>query len=187
MNVTDPAYWKDQLERAGEHLHLATWWAPLRWHKFHGRRHRQILARMVKPVDSVLDAGCAHGELLDLMPATWYGEYAGVDVSLAFLKLAKRRHPGATFYCGDLLDLSMFGSRSFDWAILRSVKHTLIGHAGQGVWAEAEGSLLRVAKQLLYLEFDIAEEPDYGVPKQCHKEWEATLLTDEDRDREDRR
>lgn len=176
-SVLDPAYWRHQLKRAGANLHLAVWCSPRRWLRHHDRRHRLVLEKFVGPRQSVLDAGCAYGRLLGVMPESWAGDYLGVDLCPEFVDLARRRHPGREFLVADLRDLGAV-RRRYDWAVLVSVKHTVIGNAGLEVWAQAEAELRRVAGRLLFLEWAVDEEPDYGFPRVCHHDYERTVTPD---------
>src|SRR5688572_5696278 len=92
--ILDPQYWKERLEQAQRgHLHHAVFRCPLdRWQRIEAR-HSEILARLIGPTDSVLDAGCGYGRLLDLLPATWRGGYLGVDLSPDLIRLAECRLP----------------------------------------------------------------------------------------------
>ena len=167
-------------------MHLAVWCSPRRWLLHHSRRHALILEKLIEPHHSVLDAGCGYGRLLEIMPSSWKGYYLGVDLCPEFIDLARRRHPGREFMVADLRDLSAV-RRRFDWAVLVSIKYTLIGNAGEVVWQQAEDEIKRVADRLLFLEWAVKEEPDYGFPRVCHHEYERGVTTNEQRDAEDHR
>lgn len=162
-------YWRRRLEaaQAAGVLHHSVFRCPLeRWQRIEAR-HRDILARLIGPTDSVLDAGCGYGRLLDLMPPSWGGCYLGVDLSPDLIREAQFRwagyqnHEMALFYQGDLRDLSPIVDVSlarFAWAILISVRPMVIRNCGEEVWQQMEAELRRVAKKLLYLEYDPDDE-----------------------------
>lgn len=180
-------YWRHRLaqaQTAGE-LHHAVFRCPLdRWQRIEAK-HREILARHVKPTDHVLDAGCGYGRLLDLMPEDRQradeddvGYYVGVDLSPDLIREAKQRYekisewllPGEEglnkirFHVGDLRDLSpLFPTNwrprdGFDLAILISIRPMVRRNCGEDVWAQMERELRRVARRLLFLEYDETDE-----------------------------
>lgn len=156
-------YWQRRLEqaRAAGQLHTAVFRCPLeRWQRIEAK-HREILARLIGSGDAVLDCGCGYGRLLDLMPAHWDaseeggGNYLGVDLSPDLIALAKRLHPGRVFFVGDLRKLPVEVTyQSYDVAILISIRPMVRRNCGDDVWHEMETELRRVAKKLLYLEYD---------------------------------
>lgn len=154
--ILDPSYWRRRLEQAqaaGE-LHLSVFRCPLeRWQRIEAK-HREILAQLIGPTDSVLDAGCGYGRLLDLMPASWQGMYCGVDLSPDLIDLANRQHSDRIFYVGDLRSLPTPADVRFTWAILISVRPMVRRNCGDEVWQQMEAELRRVARKLLFLEYD---------------------------------
>jgi SAM-dependent methyltransferase len=157
--ILEPSYWAKRLREAPpEQLHTAVFKCPLdRWRRIEAK-HREILARLIGPADSVLDAGCGWGRLLELMPAGWEGIYCGVDLSPDFVRLAERRWPRHHFYVGDLRSLPPAIDLKFSWAVLVSVRPMVRRNCGDEVWAQMERELRRVAKRLLFLEYDEASE-----------------------------
>lgn len=157
--IFDPDYWKVRLERAkGDNLHHAIFRCSAeRWRDI-WEKHRQILRAKIGPMDRILDAGCGWGRLLDLLPVPpWW--YVGVDLSPSFIEKAKEEHPRWRnhFHVGDLRRLP-FLSQDFDWAIMVSIRPMIYRNAGIGAWQECERELRRVAKRLLYLEYDPLDE-----------------------------
>jgi trans-aconitate methyltransferase len=161
--VTEPIlsveYWAKRLRDAPlDAPHHAVFKCDLaRWRRIEAK-HREILARHVGRADSVLDAGCGWGRLLDLMPAEWAGLYRGVDISPDFIAKAEQEHPGRSFLVGDLRRLPPIWGRLFDWAVLISVRPMVRRNCGDEVWAQMERELRRVAKRLLLLEYDENDE-----------------------------
>lgn len=174
-DISNPAYWRQRLAQAQarrDTLHTAVFRCPLdRWKAIEAK-HRQILARLIGPDDSVLDAGCGWGRLLDLMPDNWQGVYVGVDLSPDFIMLAlkeislpplpsQRRKVGG-FVVGDLTTdetvkaLSAYpaAGRKFDWAVMISIRPMVKRNQGEEVWGRFEANVLKLANRLLYLEYD---------------------------------
>ena len=155
--VTNPDYWKERLRSAllrGK-LHEAVFLEnETRW-KAIEEKHSRILCRHIGREDSILDAGCGYGRMLDLLPSYWQGLYQGIDVCKEFIDLAKAKYSvDYDFAVGSLHDMSKFADRAFDWAILISVRPMLIRNMGEEYWLKCERELKRVAKKLLYLEYD---------------------------------
>jgi len=158
--ISSPEYWRQRLElaRAG-HLHHAIFKTPLaNWQAIEAK-HRTILARTIQPTDSVLDAGCGWGRLLTLMPETWKGRYLGVDLSPDFIKLARQAHFHRSFVVGDLRSLNFIpDGEVYDFAILISIRPMVRRNMGDDAWQQMEAELRRVAKKLLFLEYDSADD-----------------------------
>lgn len=166
--VTKPEYWSDRLKEAidKKHLHYAVFIENEdRW-KAIEEKHRQILAKHIKPTDVILDAGCGYGRLLNLLPhKPEIGNYWGVDISPQLLSLANMYHPGHIFQEESLTDLyelrkyeaGMLVPR-FDWGILISVRPMLIRNMGREYWDKCEKELRAVCKKLLFLEYDPKDE-----------------------------
>lgn len=149
--IGDIRYWKQRLEQASE-LHHAIFRCPLEtWRRIEAK-HREILARVIQPRDSIFDAGCGWGRLLELMPATWDGRYLGVDLSPDFVHMAQLAYPTREFVVGDLRELAI--PDRFDWALLISMRPMVKRNLGDDVWAAMERQVRRVATKLLYLEYD---------------------------------
>lgn len=158
--ILDPNYWRERMLRAtGGNMHHAIFRCSYeRWRRIE-EKHREILARTIGEDDSVLDCGCGWGRLLDLMPDQWDGAYLGIDLSPDFVAKAERDHPekGGQFLEADLRRLpSLY--QEFDWAILVSIRPMVRRNCGDEVWAEMEGEIRRVARKLLYLEYDENDE-----------------------------
>jgi trans-aconitate methyltransferase len=78
----------------------------------------KILADIgIQAHDTVLDVGCGFGDFY-----AWSAEnqcpleYTGIDLSPDLLAHAKKQHPQATFFTGDLFDLET--THQFDWVVL---------------------------------------------------------------------
>lgn len=172
-DILNPDYWRERLAKAppGERHH-AVFRCPLdRWQRIEAK-HREILAAMMDPSDWVLDAGCGWGRLLNLMPAEWLAagggghRYVGIDVSPDFIAEARRSWPDLEqrFVVGDLRSLPedwkdpIGGECRFDWAVLISMRPMIRRNLGGEVWDQIEAELRRVAKRLLFLEYDEDDE-----------------------------
>lgn len=160
--IADPAFWKERLDEVqSDNLHHAVFRCPRdRWKRIEAK-HRDILERVIQPKDRILDAGCAWGRLVDLLPPSWVGDYKGVDISPDFLTMARERNPGLEFEQYDLRHLPHYwgkGNFSFDIAVMISIRPMVKRHMGETEWGKMESELRRVAKKLLYLEYDENDE-----------------------------
>lgn len=159
--INDPLYWKQRLTDAKERHHSIFKCDLERWKRIE-EKHKKILAETIDNLTSVLDAGCGYGRLLTLLPEHWYGDYVGVDLSPDFIELAKQEHPTVPFFVSDLRSLFFFNEathRKFDWAVLISIRPMVRRNLGDAEWEKMEKELKRVAKNLLFLEYD---ENDLG-------------------------
>lgn len=150
--VNDPLYWKQCLVVAEERHHAVFKCDKAHWSEV-GESHRKILQATILPNESVLDGGCAWGRLLKLLPKDWTGDYLGVDLSPDFIDLARKENPGRTFIVGDLRAIPAH-SQTYDWAILISIRPMVIRNLNEVEWKKMEDELKRVARKILYLEYD---------------------------------
>lgn len=155
--ILDTLYWKRRLARARSHgeLHRAVFICDRdRWQVLE-QVHRNILHTLVAPHDSVLDAGCGWGRLINLMPKEWKGLYLGVDISPDFINLARERFPKRVFEVQDLLAIEEKECpRKFNWCVLISMRPMVIRNLGSEAWEKMQSGLLRMAQRLLFLEYD---------------------------------
>ena len=70
------------------------------------------------PPDSVLEIGCATGELIGAFPACKGGRKVGIDISEENIREARQRFPTVTFAHGDF---TQYGVRDFACVILSDV------------------------------------------------------------------
>lgn len=81
------------------------------------------LARL-KSRDRILDLGAGSGRLYRHVPAGV--EYIGVDISPGMLEEARKDHPSAVFFEGDILDInSLSNLGQFDYVFVIAVAHHL--------------------------------------------------------------
>ncbi len=106
----------------------------------------EVCHKYIVPGDSVLDAGCGIGELVECLPQRII--YLGVDFCLGFIEVAKTRYPGYSFQVCNLLDLSEIASNSFDWAVCRTVEG-VAKNQEKDAWGKITKELLRIAGKLL--------------------------------------
>lgn len=154
--IASPAYWQRRIREApADAFHHSIFKCNTdQWRRIE-EKHREILANLITPTDSILDAGCGYGRLLTLMPPTWTGTYYGVDLSPDFIDLARDRYPTRSFFVGDLRALGFLPIvNRCEWAVLISIRPMVKRNLGDDVWAEMEEELRRVARKLLYLEYD---------------------------------
>jgi SAM-dependent methyltransferase len=64
-----------------------------------------VFQPLLRPYGSLLDFGCGAAHLYDYMKKQRVSgiRYAGLDASQTFIDLCRRKHPGAKFYCQDVL------------------------------------------------------------------------------------
>lgn len=167
--ILDPAYWSQRHREAPAHTpHFAVFkgcsaeeWARIE------EAHRKILAAHVRPSDGILDVGCGWGRLLDLLPPDWPGDrgwYMGIDLCPEFIEEAKRRYGtdsirgrAVTFYCLDIRQMyfpPMTETAKADWAVCISIRPMWRRNVGEAKWDEVQACLFRVAKRILFLEYD---------------------------------
>jgi SAM-dependent methyltransferase len=97
--------------------HLETWTG---WGSYYHRRLTQVYQSIVAPGQSVLELGCARGDLLAaLRPASG----VGVDFSEEMLRVARQRHPHLRFVHADVETLRL--SEKFDVIILSDLVNDL--------------------------------------------------------------
>lgn len=160
--IFDPNYWQlrlDHATRLDKPHHAVFCCGDEQWQKIEAK-HREILKRVISFNDYVLDAGCGYGRLLTLMPPRddWQGNYLGVDLSPAFIEQAARLHPSRKFAVADMRSMRQLGDDWFDVAVLISIRPMIKRHGGEEEWAKCERELRRVARKLLFLEYDAKDE-----------------------------
>ena len=154
--ILERGYWSRRIEIAKQKgvFHHSIFHCPTeKWQRIE-EKHREILKRVLKPDDSILDAGCGYGRLLTLLPETWNGRYLGVDSSPEFISLAKDQHKDRDFLTASLLDLSSLPQESFGIAILISIRPMMIRNLGKETWNKMESEIRKVTNRILYLEYD---------------------------------
>ncbi len=162
--ILDPGYWKARLESAtrADAIHHAIFRCPLAHWEAIEAKHRLILANAIGLHESVLDVGCGYGRLLRLLPKCWRGDYAGLDLSPDFIRLAQLFHPDRKFLVARADEaheaLDDCGFNRFDWAVLISFRPMVKRNLGDDAWAAAERSVRQCAKKLLFLEYDPNDE-----------------------------
>lgn len=154
-DVFNPDFWRGRLIFSDGELHRAIYRCSIEQWLVIEARHRAELAQHLRPTDSILDAGCGYGRLLDILPAEWDGRYVGVDLAQDFIHLARRRHPGKQFIVGNLLSLrAQRDCQRYDWVIAVSLRLMVKTNLGEAVWEQIESNLHHVANKILYLEYE---------------------------------
>ena len=108
---------------------------------------RRIILDLTPEKSSVLDIGCGTGALCHALCEKKQCRVVGLDLSLKMIAFARKHfaHPNANYVHGDATDLSEYGDRSFDLAVMLLFIHELEKERQQKVLGEA----LRVAKKLI--------------------------------------
>lgn len=145
--IDDIKFWKKRIDTA-QTLHYSVYVAnDFLWETINNS-HRDILHRIISRNSKVLDAGCGYGRW-----SNRFNNYIGVDFSPDFIKIAKEKYPNKTFIQANLKELP-FKDEEFDWAFCVSMKKMVIDNMGEEEWKLMEKELLRVAKNLLVLEYE---------------------------------
>ncbi len=147
--VCTPEFWRVRLEQADGEIHRSLFSGSLRQFSVIEAWQRDRVREGIGNGDSILDAGCGYGRLLDLLPLSWWGDYLGVDVSPEFVALARQVHPRREFLVADLRDLRFLPASSFDVAVCVWIEDMVRLNAGEGVWQAMELELRRVARRVL--------------------------------------
>lgn len=168
--VEDPEFWKSRIVEGiseGRPEHWAVGQFSLGDMARVNNAHREILASLVGPQTSILDAGCGYGRLLEVLPSTWSGNYVGIDVSPDLVAQGRLKYPDREFICGNIRDCQpLLQGRRFDLAIMVGVRSMIQGNLGADVWEGVQASVLSVAPKLLVLEPGVilhGERPLYEV------------------------
>lgn len=108
---------------------------------------RQAILDLIPQRSSVLDIGCGTGALCYALCEEKQCRVVGLDLSLKMIKFAQTRfaHPNATYVHGDATDLSDYGDRSFDYAVMMLFIHELEEEQQRRAIEEAS----RVAKKVI--------------------------------------
>ena len=170
QDILNPTFWQKRLYGA-EQLHHAVFRCSAdKWQHIE-QRHQELLAQHVKPTDSVLDAGCAWGRVVSLLPSNWQGVYTGIALFPEFIDLARRWHSDHTFHVGDLRDnlhylTEPLSQPRYDWAVAISMRPMIIRNLGEEGWELIQQRLCSVASRVLLLEY---KEDDTGEVLTCTK------------------
>ena len=154
--ILDPNFWSERLRSCSpEQRYQAVYRCPPgEWDKI-AKRHTQILADKIQPGDSILDAGCGWGRLLDLLPES-PSYYLGIDLSPDFIALARleRSNDDTMFIAGNLEEvLISLPDKRFNWAVCISMRKMIQSNVGEEFWDKIEKELMRVAERVLILEY----------------------------------
>ena len=150
--VSEPEFWSKRLaaaKRRGE-VHRSVYLTTLDGWAEVQSRHRAKLAECIMHTDTVLDAGCGYGSLLEVLPPV--ASYTGIDTCEELLKEARRLHPGRCFRNADVADTG-FPDKYFTVAVARSVRSMVLRELGEDAWKRMEAELNRVAERVVYLEY----------------------------------
>lgn len=97
-------------------------WAAKKTNSFYHEKQFTRFCSFLKPRAHVLDIGCASGIHVPM----FFGigrklRYTGLDITNAFLKVARRRYPQLTFIQGDIGDKRTLPKKKFDAFLALSV------------------------------------------------------------------
>jgi len=140
-------FWKERIETAVKPHYSVYVIHEVGWKQIFNA-HKTIISQLIKPTDTVLDAGCGYGRMSVL-----FDNYTGVDFSPDFIELATKQFPNKNFIQADLKKLP-FHEEQFDWAICVSIKKMVEDNLGIETWESMAKELKRVAKKVLILEYE---------------------------------
>lgn len=145
-------FWKERIEQAHKNgrEHYSVYISPDKMWRDIEIAHRDYLKELIKPEETVLDAGCGYGRMSEYIE-----KYTGVDFSPDFIEMAKKKYPNKDFVVGSLKELP-FKDGEFDWAFCVSIKKMVVANSGDEEWQKMEKELKRVAKKVLILEYETA-------------------------------
>ena len=156
--VTTPEFWRERMHEClatGKELHHIVYNIdPARW-QWIQEATGAILASHVRPGQRLLDAACGYGAIYEVIPAEIH--YTGIDSSVDLLAIARIRYPAVDWRLGDISSMPELSGRYFDWAVCRSVKDMILENMGPCYWAAIEQELLRVARNVLVIEYEAVE------------------------------
>lgn len=90
------------------------YWTERKTHSFHHEVPFTKILKLWPERGNILDIGCAHGIHVPLFLGIGRKlKYTGIDISSAFLKIAKRRYPQLIFNQADIADRSTLPSGKF--------------------------------------------------------------------------
>ena len=93
-------YYNRQAHQHGDSIHA------LGWQDSAGQAVRFSQFLRALPAPSIVDFGCGRGDFYGfLCDQGWTGDYWGIDISPAMIRLAQKRYPDATFITGSLADI----------------------------------------------------------------------------------
>lgn len=159
--ILDPNFWRERIEKAKLPHQAICKCSASRWTTI-CNDHTALLKDFILPDHSVLDVGCASGDLLYCMPSDWKGEYLGIDISPDFIKIAATTWPERTFVNMGINTLPFLG-RQFDVAILRSIRGMVVNNEGEEVWAQLEKRIKEVADVVAVLEYGVIESTQLEI------------------------
>lgn len=157
--IDDKGWWQQRLQDAlkqGE-IHRVVYDTDIETWNGIQNTHSHLLPKLFANFEKVklLDAGCGYGALIPLLPDNV--TYTGVDFSPAVLEVGRKMNPNFKIVEGDLLDLSRWPNRKFDFAVCRSIDGMIKEDLGIGVWRRMEKELLRVADRLILLNYTVPD------------------------------
>ena len=94
-------------------------WTDKKTNSFHHEKPFTKLVALWPQKGSVIDIGCAHGMCVPMFLGIGHRlKYFGIDISAAFLKIARRRYPQLPFELGNIADIKTLPKKKFDgfWA-----------------------------------------------------------------------
>ena len=139
-------------------------WTDKKTNSFHHETPFTKLVTLWPQKGSVIDIGCAHGMCVPMFLGIGRKlKYFGIDISSAFLKIAKRRYPQLPFEIANIADKKTLPRKKFDgfWAA------AVLMHIPFPKWDEAFSNLEGLCKSQAYgyITIPIAHPSDNQNPE----------------------
>lgn len=119
--IFEQSFWKERLEQSHkDHLYGAVRHSLPEHLDLYIKCLKQDLPNFIHPSESVLDAGCGIGTLIEGLKDFHTGVYCGLDLSEDFIDICRNKYPRKTFIRGDLRKIPL-EDKSYDVVVLADV------------------------------------------------------------------
>ncbi len=159
-----PKFWGQRVKKMLENqrpLHTCSYDTTMQdWVRIQ-RHSAGLIKDLFEPGESILDAGCGYGALIEVIEWVRYNlVYAGVDFCPEMIHLAKLIYPkrAESFMVGDIREMRdmplVDQLYPFDWCICRGLEGSIKTILGNDQWDLMVKEMLRVAKRLLVIDMN---------------------------------
>lgn len=121
----------------------AIFWTAKKTDSFYHEKGFKKILRLLPAKSTVIDIGCAGGVHVPLFLGLGRSlRYVGMDISRAFLKIARRRYPQLTFLEGNIADRHTLPKKKFDAFFAAAV----LMHVPLELWDEMFQNIENIVK-----------------------------------------
>lgn len=117
-------------------------------------------ASEVKDGESILDAGCGNGRLLEALDGKNVS-YLGIDNSRELIKAAKENYPSHEFREADILDMESVPEKGFDYIFSLAVLQHIPGQELQIRFLKSLASKLKDGGSMVISVWNMRRQPKY--------------------------